>query len=385
MMPSRFLLPTLALAVFFVGATEFMLSTMLLPLASAFHTTPAQASWLVSSYALAYCIAAPIFGWFSDQIDRRRLLLRALLLFAIDSFALTLAPSFGIAMSLRILGGIASAALVPTAFAILAYSMTATRQAAAMGYVMVGMTAGIVMGPVMAGIFTEAFSWKLPFITVALGCLLTFAVACHSIPRHHAAQTAHTPTSPLAWRLHGPITRPLFAKALWNGTAVAGFLLAGEVLRQQHGLGVGQVGISVSVFGAGLLLGNLSVSKALRYGKTTEHTLLAALLLLGIAISLFMATPLALFGHLLCLSLWGAALGLAAPISTALLAARGGEHKGHILAVSESLNNLTILTVLPATAMLLETAGAAPTLWVFGSTLVLATFLTAIDLYYQQR
>lgn len=50
-MPSRFLLPVLALAVYNVGAAEFMLSPLLTPLAAAFDTTPAQASWLIASYA----------------------------------------------------------------------------------------------------------------------------------------------------------------------------------------------------------------------------------------------------------------------------------------------------------------------------------------------
>lgn len=69
-MPPGFLLPVLALAVYFVGATEFMLSPLLTPLAEAFDTTPAAASWLVSGYALSYAMAAPVFGYFSDRIDR---------------------------------------------------------------------------------------------------------------------------------------------------------------------------------------------------------------------------------------------------------------------------------------------------------------------------
>lgn len=139
-MPSRFILPTLALAVFFVGATEFMLSAMLSPLAVAFETTPAHAAWLVSSYALSYAVAAPIFGYLSDRIDRRRLLLVSLVLFSIDGLAVTIAPSFGAAIVLRVFGGLASAALIPTAFALVADIIPAHRQSAAMGAVMIGMT-----------------------------------------------------------------------------------------------------------------------------------------------------------------------------------------------------------------------------------------------------
>lgn len=43
----------LSMAVFFVGVTEFMLSSMLGPLAQAFHTTTSGAAWLISSYAFS--------------------------------------------------------------------------------------------------------------------------------------------------------------------------------------------------------------------------------------------------------------------------------------------------------------------------------------------
>ncbi|OAE48716.1 hypothetical protein A7J42_16225 [Brucella intermedia] len=378
MVPSRFLLPALALTVFFVGATEFMLSTMLSPLATAFDTTPAHASWLVSSYALSYAVAAPIFGFLSDRIDRRRLLLVSLVLFTIDGLALTVAPSFGAAIALRIFGGLASAALIPTAFALVADIIHARRQSAAMGAVMVGMTTGIVAGPVIAGILTEAFDWRAPFLTTAAGCLTTFAVARRAIPKSKAHHS-ETNRRQLGWIAEGSITRPLVAKGLWNGTAVAGFLLAGEVLRQRHGLSVGIVGISVSAFGLGLLLGNLGVGRAVRLFRGDERTLMAALLFLIMAIGTFMIAPLPLEGGLACLTVWGFALGLAAPTSTSMLATRSEDDKGQVLAVSESLNNLTILAVLPVAAMQLEIAGSARTMLVFGVTLAIAVILTIAD------
>ncbi|WP_156585656.1 MFS transporter [Ensifer sp. Root31] len=377
-MPSRFLLPALALAVFFVGATEFMLSTMLSPLATAFDTTPAHASWLVSSYALSYAVAAPIFGLLSDRIDRRRLLLVSLALFAIDGFALTVAPSFGVAIVLRIFGGLASAALVPTAFALVADIIPTHRQSAAMGTVMVGMTFGIVAGPVIAGILTETFDWRAPFLTTAGGCLLTLSVAHRLLPKR-AAGHSETKMRCFGWITKGSITRPLVAKGLWNGTAVAGFLLAGEVLRQRHDLSVGIVGVSVSAFGLGLLLGNLGVGRVVHLFRGDERTLMAALLLLSVAVSIFMIAPLPLGGGLAFLTIWGFALGLAAPTSTSMLATRSEDDKGQVLSVSESLNNLTVLAVLPLAAMEFEIAGSARTMLVFGITLALAAILTIAD------
>lgn len=366
-MPSRFILPTLALAVFFVGATEFMLSAMLSPLAVAFETTPAHAAWLVSSYALSYAVAAPIFGYLSDRIDRRRLLLVSLVLFSIDGLALTIAPSFGAAIVLRVFGGLASAALILTVFALVADIIPAHRQSAAMGAVMIGMTSGIVSGPVIAGVLTEAFDWRAPFLVTAAGCLTTVAIARSAIP----ARAGNPPVPKMrrpVWLGRGNLIRPLAAKGLWNGTAVAGFLLAGEVLRLRYDLGVAATGVSISAFGLGLLLGNLGVGRAARLFRGDDRTLIVALFLLSAAVGGFMLTPV-VHGDLVFLTAWGFALGLAAPTSTAILASLAGEEKGQVLSLSESLNNLMILAVLPLAAMQLDATGAT------GAALVLAVFL----------
>nr|WP_275373204.1 MFS transporter [Xenorhabdus bovienii] len=105
-MPPRFILPVLALAVFFIGTTEFMLSPMLKPLASAFRTTLDNVAWLVSGYALSYALSAPFFGWLSDRVNRRRLLLVSLLFLMFDGLALTFSPNLSTAIGLRIFGGI---------------------------------------------------------------------------------------------------------------------------------------------------------------------------------------------------------------------------------------------------------------------------------------
>ncbi len=94
----------LSMAVFFVGVTEFMLSSMLGPLAQAFHTTTSGAAWLISSYAFSYAIAAPLLGYFSDRMQRRKLLLLALILFAVDTLAIVIAPTLEIAVVLRVIG-----------------------------------------------------------------------------------------------------------------------------------------------------------------------------------------------------------------------------------------------------------------------------------------
>ncbi|OTA15722.1 chloramphenicol/florfenicol exporter [Xenorhabdus vietnamensis] len=185
-----------SLSVFFVGATEFMLSPMLKPLADAFKTTTDKAAWLVSGYAIAYACAcacaAPIFGWLSDRINRRKLLQISLLFLFLDGLALAIAPNLEIAVGLRIFGGIASAALIPTIFALVAEIFPSHKQAPAMGIVMFGMTAGIAGGPVFAGVSTELFYWQVPFLVSATGCFLLYVLSKNVLSKKYIPNQINT-------------------------------------------------------------------------------------------------------------------------------------------------------------------------------------------------
>ncbi|PZX23840.1 putative MFS transporter; Major Facilitator Superfamily [Cupriavidus phytorum] len=373
-MPSPFLLPVLALAVCMVGAAEFMLAPMLAPLASAFNTSPAHASGLVSAYALSYAAAAPLMGWLSDRAGRRKVLLAAMLLFAVDSLALTLVPTLQAAMALRILGGLAAAATIPTVFALIADRIPPAKQAGAMGGVMLGMTAGIAAGPAAAGLLAEAWGWRAPFLLIAGSCLAAFGLGWWVIPRD-LPRARKTKESSIEKASAG-IFRLLLAKGAWNGSAVAGYVFAGEALRMRYGLEVGAVGIAVSVFGLGLGIGNTLAGHCRRYLRE-EDTLVLATVVVACAMTLFLTAAIGLPVALGCLLAWGAALGIAAPASTAILAQRAGANKGKVLAASESVNNVAVLMLLPVAASASATYGVTPASALLGGICLAGAILSA--------
>lgn len=371
------LLLILSATVFFVGTTEFMLSSMLAPLAVAFQTTPTGASWLISSYAFSYALAAPILGYFSNRINRGKLLLSALLLFAFDGLSLILAPSLDIAIVLRIIGGMASAIIIPTVFALISDVIPSPRQASAMGLTLLGMTLGIAFGPALAGILTDLMTWRAPFLFCTLGCLATFFAGIYHIPRK-----MHTPSSShqgLQWLCQWAVLRPLIAKGAWNGTGVAAFLLSGEVLRQRYGFGPTEVGFTVIAFGVGLGVGNISAGRLHLYCRRGEVTLIGVCLLLSTMISLFMLAPLTLPASLVCLVLWGAALGVGAPCSTVILVSRAGNNKGVVLAFAETFNNIGILGIVPLASFLLTEKSSATAMGVFAIGLFIGLTASVID------
>lgn len=374
----------LAMTIYFVGFTEFMLSSMLSPLAQAFRTSPAGASWLISSYACSYALAAPVFGYFSDRVNRERLLLVALLLFAVDGIGIVFAPSLEVAVGLRIFGGMASAALIPVAFALIADVVERERQAAAMGVVMLGMTLGIAAGPALAGILTDLYSWRMPFLFSFVGCLLAFAVGVRVMPRR-MQHTVTTAQPGLSWLKNGAVLRPLIAKGAWNGTAVAAFLLSGQVLQQRYGFSASGVGLTVTAFGIGLGMGNLSAGWLRKLCGREEVSLVIVTVLVTMSISLFMLLPLPLLGSLACLTCWGAALGAGAPSSTVILAARAGADKGMVLAFAETLNNVAILCSVPLAMDRLMAGGPRSAMPILAVGLSIGLVLTLADLMLSRK
>ncbi|MEQ4672989.1 MFS transporter [Providencia vermicola] len=347
----RCLLFVLAISVYLVGATEFMLSAIMFPLANAFNVQALQISWLISAYAFSYALAAPVVGFFSDKMDKRKMLLVAMLFISIDSIAITFAPNLLIALILRVFGGVASAALVPITFAFISDVIDENKQAIAMGYVMLGMTLGIITGPILAGGMTQYFSWKMPFIFMAIGGLLVLFISIKVLP--FVASSAVKQGSFNMFK-QGMISKFIIAKGIWNGITVCLFLLAGEILRSRYQLNSAMTGSLMGLFGIGLIIGNSVVAKVVSY-KVSELSLVLIIIgFLFMIILLFISDWLTLIGDCFCLFGFGVLLGLISPISTSLLARLNVNNKGLVLSISESFNNIVLLLAIPLFSWLIS-------------------------------
>ncbi|GAB1437590.1 MFS transporter [Providencia sp.] len=340
----RYLLFISAIAVYLVGLTEFMLSAIMSPLAVAFNVSPEHVSWLISSYAMAYTLSAPIVGYISDRVDKRKMILVAIIFLSIDNFAIIFSPNFSIALIFRIFGGLASAALVPVIFSLVADVIKADNQASAMGTVMMGMTLGIITGPILAGVLTQYYSWRTPFLLSAVGSLIVFTIAWFVLP---SSRSHHIPVCSFGSLKQKNICCLILAKGLWNGVSVSVFLLAGELLRQRTTLATAEIGSLMGLFGIGLLLGNALVAKVTAVKIHDAAKLIIILLATLCVLVLFISGKLGLVGHSVCILVLGIALGLTSPISTSLLARQSANNKGLVLSTSESINNLVLLGLLP--------------------------------------
>src|SRR6202142_3252710 len=84
----------LALGTFAIGTEGFMIAALLTIIAADIRVSVAQAGLLISIFALAYATSSPVLTAVTGRVDRRRLLIASMSLFALLNVAAAMAQSF---------------------------------------------------------------------------------------------------------------------------------------------------------------------------------------------------------------------------------------------------------------------------------------------------
>ena len=122
-----------------------------------------RASWIVTAYLVAYTVAMPLAGRLSDVYGRVRLFQVALVLFAIGSAFVALAPNFPWVVSARVIQAIGGGATVPIGLAMAVGAVAPQKRGIALGLVAASAEAGSVLGPLYGGAIIELIGWRWIF------------------------------------------------------------------------------------------------------------------------------------------------------------------------------------------------------------------------------
>jgi MFS transporter, DHA2 family, multidrug resistance protein len=131
-----------------------------------------QIAWVLTSYIVAAAIMTPPTGYLAGRFGLKRLFLVSVAGFTVASMLCGMAQSLVEIVLFRILQGLFGAALVPLSQTVLMNINTKERQGSAIALWGVAVMAGPVLGPVLGGWLTEAYSWRYVFyINLPIGAL----------------------------------------------------------------------------------------------------------------------------------------------------------------------------------------------------------------------
>lgn len=298
---------------------------------------------LFASYNIMQFLFAPVWGALSDRIGRKPLIAFGLFGFSVTFILFGMAGSYTEMLVYRIIGGIVSAAAMPTVTAMVADLFPSKDRAKGMGMIGAGIGLSFVFGPAIGGILGK-YGFTLPFYASGIVALLTFFIVLFALPESLPKE-----------KRTGAIQRekrenPLHAllgslSLLYVILFIVSFAMAGLettfalYINDLYGMTSEQLGYMFLVMGVvgAFVQGGMIGKMVKRWGES-------AVLLLGLVLYAvgFLAIPLfsSFWGFALVLSLFGAGGGMIRATGTAMVTQRTTQGQGVTTGTISSMDSL---------------------------------------------
>ncbi|GHF35646.1 chloramphenicol resistance protein [Kitasatospora xanthocidica] len=255
----------LALAVFAMGTSEFMLAGLLPDLAAGLGVSLATAGGLTSAFAAGMAVGAPLTAALARRRPGRGSLLGLLLLFAAAHVVGALTASSPLLLSTRVIAALAAAGFLAVALTTAATLVPADRKGRALAVLLSGTTVATVAGVPGGAVLGALFGWRAAFWAVAALCLPAAVGLARCLPAGPASTDgSDTPALRAELRqLRRPaLLRPMLLAALVNAATFGGFTFLAPVVTGAAGLGALWVPVVLVLFGTGSFVGVTIVGRS---------------------------------------------------------------------------------------------------------------------------
>lgn len=245
---------------FVAVADNQMISPLLPDLMAAFGLGAGRAGLLVSVYAIAAAVVSFAIGPLSDRTGRRKMLIAALIVFTAATLLCGLAWDYASLVAFRAVTGAAAGVLSLNITACIGDHFPYNRRGAAMGLVMSGYFAAMILGVPAGAFVAEAWSWRWAFGAFAGAGLLLWVPALAILPHRVPAVRGDSATDMIKGYGRflvrtGPLA--IIAASFLVSASTVGFItFVGTWLRDAYGLSTDWIGLVFLFSGLGALLGS---------------------------------------------------------------------------------------------------------------------------------
>jgi DHA1 family inner membrane transport protein len=174
----RVALAVLACAAFVVGTAEFIVVGVLDVVSRDLGVSISVAGYLVMAYALGISIGAPIVMALTTRLERRRLLMGILAVFAAANALAVVTSNLHILLAVRFVSGTTHGLFVGVASVVAVSLVPPSQQGRAMAMVFGGIAVATVLGVPLGTLIAQLLSWRAVFAgIVALALMVLLATA----------------------------------------------------------------------------------------------------------------------------------------------------------------------------------------------------------------
>ncbi len=280
----------LSLAAFASAASMRVTDAMLARLGSEFQVGLAQASSVITVFAVGYGVMQMVFGPLGDRYGKLRVIGLAAIGGAAATVGCFLAPGFETFVAARLLAGALCASIIPLAMAWIGDVVPYAERQPVIARFLLGQILGLGAGSALGGFAADDAQWRWPFALLAAWLLVSGMLLVH------AARTDPGPRSQANGRflrdvlqvMAAPWARVVVATVFFEGTVLFGALaFVPTHLHLARDFSAAHAGLAMLAFAAGgvgfALFARAFLARLGEVGLAVGGTLLMAIGLLLIA------------------------------------------------------------------------------------------------------
>jgi len=177
----------------FMNVLDTSIANVSIPaIAGDMGVSPAQGTWVITSFAVANAISVPLTGWLTKRFGQVRLFTASVLLFVLASWLCGLASNLGLLITFRVFQGFVAGPMIPLSQTLLLASYPRAKAGVALAMWSMTVLIAPVAGPLLGGWITDNISWSWIFyINIPVG--LAAAALTWSIYRNRDPGGARVP------------------------------------------------------------------------------------------------------------------------------------------------------------------------------------------------
>ncbi|WP_327424530.1 MFS transporter [Streptomyces sp. NBC_01527] len=248
----------LAMAVFAMGTSEFMLAGLLPDIASGLDITVGTAGMLTPAFAIGMIVGAPLMAALARNWPSRSCLFGFILAFAAAHAVGAVTTSYPVLFATRVVAALANAGFLAVALTTAATLVSPDKRGRALAVLLSGTTVATIAGVPGGSVLGTLLGWRATFWAVAALCLPAALGILKGIPAGRAKD--ETTGGPALRAELAQLTKPrlilvMVLGALVNAATFGSFTFLAPVVTDTAGLGELWISVALVLFGAGSFVG----------------------------------------------------------------------------------------------------------------------------------
>ncbi|MCX4760406.1 MFS transporter [Streptomyces sp. NBC_01275] len=248
----------LALVVFAMGTSEFMLAGLLPDIASDLDVSVGTAGTLTSAFAIGMIISAPLVGALARNWPARGSLLWFVLVFSAAHAMGAITTSFVVLFVTRVVAAVANAGFLAVALTTAAELVPPGRKGRALAVLLSGTTVATIAGVPGGSLLGTMLGWRATFWAVAVVCLpAALGVLMGIAPRPGQSDEADGPAlrSEIEQLRSPRLILVMLLGALVNAATFGSFTFLAPIVTDGAGMTRPWISVVLVLFGAGSFVG----------------------------------------------------------------------------------------------------------------------------------